>query len=73
MEHTGSVILHSQERGRYCDVWPVLDSDKPGVCNEIEQETHLKVGQPEPLRLPHQRGDINKHKIALVRGKEVKV
>ena len=72
-EHPASAVLHSQERCFHCDVWPVLDSYKPGIRNEIEQETHLEVGQPVPLSLSHQSGNIDEHKIALVRGKEIKV
>ncbi len=44
MEYQGSAVLHSQERGCHCDIWTVLDSDKPDVRNKIEQETHLEVG-----------------------------
>jgi hypothetical protein len=44
----------------------ISDLCTPIRNSEIKEEPHLEVGQPQPLRLPHERSDVDRDGLPLI-------
>ena len=49
----------------------ISDLCTPIRNSEIKEEPHLEVGQPQLLRLPHERGDVDRDGLPLIRAEEL--